>query len=577
MIECSTSMAYNKERKKALGAFFTPQILSDLLAKLLFPLCKATDGSTITALDPATGDGILLESLERLAQKHKIDINLIGIDIDRTAINGSKKRFEESRSKCTLINTDAIYPLGYSSPQKGWNALIKKHIPNGIDLIISNPPWGADISRYISLSRDFKTATGQFDIYDLFVETIITNLRQDGVYGIIIPDSIYCQEHLKIREMLLSNTSVLGIVRLGEGFFLGVNFAVSIIYGRKKLCSKYDVMCSHISNLEKKAILSGEVDIYTLVKKKAIKVPAKQMITADYSFTIDINREDVLILRKLKRNDTIKTYASCQRGVELSKKGIIIQCSHCGKWFPMPRKKKESTICPHCTTEVVAANANQSCIITNKREKNCVPLIAGEDIGRFSVYINRYIRQGIQGINYKSSALYQGPKVVVRKTGVGITAGIDYNNSLTNQVVYIFKPKKNVHPLITTEVIAAILCSRLITYVIIKEKGSIGWTSNPYLSQKDVNTLPFPNLDFQNSQTVTALNRITELVRDNFKSKKELSNEVDAEIERNIAFLYNIGNKEYEVIFNTISKVEQMIPFRRLLHINSRDIFQYGI
>ena len=222
-IQCNTSMvdllSNNKERKKALGAFYTPQVLSDLLAKLLVPLCEKTNDSHITALDPATGDGILLESFEKIAKKHKIGIKLIGIDIDKRAINSSKKRFEGCESEYVFINTDALYPLDNSIPSKGWDALIKKYFPDGIDLIVSNPPWGADISNYASLHHDFKTAIGQFDIYDLFIETIIENLRQDGIYGIIVPDSIYCQEHKKIREILLTRTTVKGIIRLGEGFF----------------------------------------------------------------------------------------------------------------------------------------------------------------------------------------------------------------------------------------------------------------------------------------------------------------------------------------------------------------------
>ena len=574
MIDLSSN---SKERKKALGAFYTPQILSDLLAKLLVPLCKKIDDSLITALDPAAGDGILLESLEGRAKTQKKDIKLIGIDIDKGAINSSKNRFEGSDSECVFINTDALYPLGNSIPSNGWDVLIQKYIPNGIDLIVSNPPWGADISHYISLSHDFKTATGQFDIYDLFIETIIDNLRQDGVYGIIVPDSIYCQEHKKVREILLTNTTIKGIVRLGEGFFPNVNFAVSIIYGIKKSDTSYNVLCSHISNTEKKAILSGKADIYTIVKEKSIKVPAKQMIASGFSFIVDVGQEDLPILNKLKKYDTIKMYTSCQRGVELSKKGGVLQCPKCENWFPMPRSKKLVTICPHCKADVVTASANHTSIVTTIKEKDCVSLIAGEDIGRFTVSSNRYIRQGLRGINYKSCDLYQGPKVLVRKTGVGITAGIDYNNSLTNQVVYIVKPKEAVHPSVTAEVIAAILCSRLTTYIIIKRKGSIGWTSNPYLSQQDVNALPFPKLDFQNSQTTTALNRITELVRSNYKKGKELSIEADAEIERNIAFLYNLDYKEYKTIFKTIGQVEQMIPFRRLLNINSDYIFQNGI
>lgn len=569
-------MTYTKEKKKTLGAYYTPQILSDLLARLILPLCKTSRNSSITALDPATGDSILLESFEKNALKKNMDVSLVGIDVDKNAVIKSKKKFEHN-TKCKFINTDALYPLGYSNPSKGWNALIRKYIPNGIDLIISNPPWGADIGRYGTLSRDFKTATGQFDIYDLFIETIIENLSQNGAYGVIVPDSIYCQEHKKAREILLTNTTVRGIIRLGEGFFPDVNFAVSIIYGIKKPISRHDVLCSHISNSQKKEILSGKADIYTLVRKMAIKIPVRQMIATDFSFTIDVSQVDLHIIKKLKAYDTIKTYTSCQRGVELSKKGIVIQCPKCGEWFPKPNNKKEGVTCPHCKADVVIANAKYSCIVTTRKEKNSVPLIVGEDIGRFYVSSNRYITNGLQGINYKSKALYQGPKVLVRKTGVGITAGIDYNNNLVNQVVYIVKPQSSVHPLITTEVIAAILCSRLITYVIIKEKGSIGWTSNPYLSQKDVNELPFPRLDFKNCQTKSALNRITVLVKEYIEKGKELSNEADAEIEKNIAVLYNLGYKEYETIFRTISQVEQMLPFRRLLNISTEDIFQDGI
>lgn len=572
-----SGMEYDKEQKKALGAYYTPQVLSDLLARLLVPLCKVASTSSITVLDPATGDSILLESFDKFAQKKKIDVSLVGIDIDKVAVNNSRKKFEHNKSKCKFIHTDALYPLGKSTPTSGWNALIRKDIPNGIDLIVSNPPWGANMDHYVSLSRDFKTATGQYDIYDLFIEAIIANLKQNGIYGIIVPDSIYCQEHRTVREMLLTNTTIKGIIRLGEGFFPDVNFSVSIIYGIKKPSLKYDILCSHISNSEKKAILSGKADIYTVVRKKAIQVPAKQMITTDYSFTVDVSKVDLPIIQKLNKCDTVSTYTSCQRGVELSKKGIVLQCPECGKWFPMPRSKKKKITCPHCTAEIVIAKASHACIITNRKEKKCVPMIAGEDIDRFSVSTNRYIRQGLKGINYKSSVLYKGPKVLVRKTGVGITAGIDYNDSLTNQVVYIVKPKDSTHSLITAEVITAILCSRLITYVIIKRKGSIGWTSNPYLSQKDVNSLPFPRLSFRKRQTVTALNRLTEIVRENLKKGKVLSNEADAEIERNVAVLYNICSKEYETIFKTIEQVEQMIPFRRLLNIRTEDIFQNGV
>ena len=84
-------MEYNKDQKKALGAFYTPQVLSDLLARLLAPLCKVASGNSLSVLDPATGDSILLESFEKFAQKKKIDVSLVGIDVDKTAVNNCLK------------------------------------------------------------------------------------------------------------------------------------------------------------------------------------------------------------------------------------------------------------------------------------------------------------------------------------------------------------------------------------------------------------------------------------------------------------------------------------------------------
>ena len=570
-------MTYSKEKKKALGAFYTPQILSDLVARLLMPLCNVSKKSLIAALDPATGDSILLQSLMREIKKKGIDFKLIGIDTDRTAINRSKKIFKEYQDKVAFINTDALYPLACTVPSNGWKKLFRKFLPNGIDLIVSNPPWGVDLGHYTNLSRDFRTAVGQFDIYDMFIETIISNLKDDGVYGLIIPDSIYCQEHQKIRELLLTETAIKGIVRLGEGFFPEVNFAVSIIYGVKKHSVRHNVLCSHLTNSDRKRILSGVLDIYHVVKDKSKKVPAKQMISSNYCFIVDVSESDATILQKLRKCDTFNYYTSCQRGIELSKKGVVIQCSHCGKWFPVPRKKEDSSFCPHCNSNVIISKAEHKNIITNRKETNSTPLLVGEDIGRYYVTTGRYIKNNIKGIKYKSRSLYEGTKVVVRKTGVGITAGIDYKNSFTNQVVYIIKPKTSVNALITPEVITAILCSRLITYVIIKEKGSIGWTSNPYLSQKDVCSLPFPILDFDDDKTVNTLIRITELVKQNSQNRKDIPKAVDAEIEKNIAYLYHVEKAEYNTILDTIGKVEPMIPFSRLLNINSEDIFQYGI
>lgn len=62
---------------------------------------------------------------------------------------------------------------------------------------------------------------------------------------------------------------------------------------------------------------------------------------------------------------------------------------------------------------------------------------------RYTCGTNHYIEKAVQGINYKADSLYSSPKLLVRKTGLGIYAAIDYSHEKTIQTVYILKYKKD--------------------------------------------------------------------------------------------------------------------------------------
>ena len=89
--------------------------------------------------------------------------------------------------------------------------------------------------------------------------------------------------------------------------------------------------------------------------------------------------------------------------------------------------------------------------------------------------------------------------------------------------------------------------------------------------------LPFPKLDYNDERTISALKRITELVRENAQRNNCISLAVDAEIECLIAYLYHMSIEDYRIIMDSISQVEQMIPFKRLLNVKLSDIFSNGI
>ncbi|MFC2772870.1 MAG: N-6 DNA methylase [Segatella oris] len=571
---------YSLERQKSLGAFYTPPTLANYLAKVTLSLAKLDKAKKYFVLDPATGESALLHAFLSESKKKGVQTCYVGIDIEKTAIQRSNKSFSSNDINNSFIQCDALYPYSGKKTAEGWTMLAKKYFPNGIDFIVSNPPWGADKSSYIQLSSDFLTAIGQFDIYDLFIELCVNNLNVDGCFGLIVPDSIYSEEHKPIREFLLKNAEIKQIVRLGEGIFPDINIAVSLIFGVKKVCNnRHNVLCAHLSNDIKKKVIKGEISLEKAIKLSSCKISSKLMVDNNYAFFTDITTNDSNLTHFLNNCQKIGDVTSSQRGIELSKKGIILKCPICQKWLPEPKGKENKDIkCPHCKYIGTKSSFLSMGIISTKVSKGYKKIIVGEDVYRFRTNAKQYIKIGVQGINYKDAQLYQGSKILVRKTGVGITAGIDYDNSLTNQVVYIIKRRNDIDPIISNEVILAVLNSRITTYFIIKTMGSNGWKTHAYLSQASVASLPFPNIDVNNAETRDCLMHLTDLVKNNARvSSDNFSIDADAKIERIVAKLFGINQSDYEVIYKAINEVQQMIPFRRLLRITAKDIFNNGI
>lgn len=570
---------YGKGKKKYLGAFYTPKFLADYLAKVTFSLYKLEKyKDQYSVLDPATGDSALLFAFSENVKKKKYKSLLFGIDIEKEAIERSKKYCAEKGLDAVLYQMDALFPLINKTSKEGWKILLDNALPNGIDFIVSNPPWGTSKEQYENLKSEFISATGQFDIYDLFIELSIKILNNNGCFGFIVPDSIYCEEHTPIRKFLLENTTIKRIVRLGEGIFPDINIAVSLIFGIKKKSQNTKVLCSHLSNELKINVLRSNITIEDAVDRCVTKISQRYMIDNDYEFLTDVKTIDNDLISLLNHTDKVGDVVQINRGVELSKKGIVLKCGVCGKYFPKPRDNKKETIrCPHCNSLSPINKLEEKKIVTESASRNTKRLIVGEDIFRYNTRSKSYIETGIQGMNYKDESIYTDSKILVRKTGVGITVGMDYYNCMTNQVVYILRRKKSVISSITNEVVLAVLNSRIITYYIIKTLGSNGWKSNAYLTQKNVLQLPFPLIN-GDAKTMEILSRITLLVKDNIKINAPLFPiQIDAEIEYLVSSLFGLSEMDYDVIFKAINEVQQMIPFRRLLTITKEDIFRNGI
>ncbi len=582
-IDINPITSYSKEGQKANGVFYTPLFLAQYLAKKVIKYA-ADLNNTSTVLDPACGDSALLRSFALEYSKNQINHfpSIFGIDKDLNAVLSSTSKFADDSLELfdsKFTNKDALFPVLGNKSNEGWQELQHEWgIANGFDVVLSNPPWGASLDVYdnLALNFNFTLAKGQFDIYDLFVEAILNQLNEGGIYGLILPDSIFGQEHTNLRKLLSKNTSIHLIARLGEKIFPEINRACVVIVGRNtKPNESHQVDCFRLTSNYKKKVITNELTLENVEKKFLHQVPQSRFRKNENClFDIDLKTDERTIFDRIQKESLpLKTYIKSTRGAEISKKGIVYQCPNCNLWMPYPKSKTPK--CNNCKSALSLENADTEKIIFNHNGIGNVKLKVGEDLFRFTSISKSWINTLKKGINYKKMGIYEGDKILVRKTGVGITASMDYENAITNQVVYILKLNPFFETKLSLEFVLAILNSRVITYYLIKKYGENEWRSHPYLTQTMVGNLPFPKIDLKDEAIQKTIHQITELVRNEVIDSKEknISLKIDLQIEKIVAQLFGLDKDDYKTIFETLTSSEQLIPIKRLLNCSVNDIF----
>ena len=118
---------------------------------------------------------------------------------------------------------ESIPLLTFNKPHdQGWDQ-VRTRLKNidVIDAVIANPPWGANIASYKGLAKQssFAVNRGQVDSSDLFIESALRIVKDNVYIAFIIPDSIFAQDRVNLREFILRNTTIKFIGRFGEKLF----------------------------------------------------------------------------------------------------------------------------------------------------------------------------------------------------------------------------------------------------------------------------------------------------------------------------------------------------------------------
>jgi adenine-specific DNA-methyltransferase len=536
-----------------------------------------------SVIDPACGDASLLVAFERALNKiinirfneyKKITNDKLqffneqpvtfGFDIDYDAVISASDKLSgyltDFPRKSKIVQADCILPVDGKPHYEGWKVLLDRVSSfNSFSALIANPPWGASLnySREYLRENGYTLAQGQFDIYDLFIELSLKLVEKNGILAFILPDSIFLPEHQRLRKLLLENTQIKMISRLGEGFFPKVYRAcVVMILENAKPTKKTITTCVRLNKSIRDAILNESVDLADA--EKLLGHPVKQSRfynDLEYRFDIDVKVDEENLLNKIENNPIDWNELTTGRGVEISKKGLIIVCSECNYARPKPRKKVDTAYCNNCGHLInLKEQQINSHIVSKVYNKDWIQFVVGEDVKRYSIEPKHYIKPSVLGINYKQNENIQLPKIVIRKTGVGINATLDNTGYLTSQTVFHFSIEGSCKDVFSHEYLLGVLNSRVMLYYYLKKYGDNEWKSHAYITQKIIKQLPIPKIDENNIKQAQAIHNAVKKIID----LNKYSFGLDFEIERLVAGLYDLDEYETTVVNQTIKSAQQL-------------------
>lgn len=543
-----------------LGEVYTPDKLSDFVSMIIMnEYFKNSNRESLVVLDPACGDGSLLNGLQKNINEVKGNINHIefhGCDINSKSIDIAKKRFkDQSKIDFKWFVMDSIIPKKDESYIDGWMSKTNKKY----DVIVTNPPWGADLihSKSELQSAGYINTSGQIDSYYLFVEICYNLLKEDGICLMILPDSIFGQEAMDIREYLVKNTQIKLISRLGEKIFNGINRATSLImFTKNKSLDESNVTCFRLDSDSRNKYLKDELTLHEAYEKNNHAVLQSRFLNnSNYEFDIDTKDTEIKLLDKIKSlSIDWDEYFKCGRGVEISKNGDVVRCTHCGNWQGISKiqYKKGNKKCNKCNNSTTINEINTDIIVSKDNNiEDGTKFLVGENIKRFEINGNRYLKMGYEGINYKDEDVYKLKKLLIRKTGLGINGVIDYTGSVISQTIYYYILKQENE--FDLEYVLGVLNSRVLFYYYLKKYGENEWKSHPYLTHTIIKDLPIKKVSNENKKVAI---KISNLVK---KMLKEgYSATLDKEIEKLVMKLYEINDEEKKIIIDEINTLPDL-------------------
>ena len=322
-----THVEEKRTKRKSQGIYYTPTFVTKYIVQQTVGKYLDEQGYNPShpprVLDMACGSGsFLIEAFDVIddfvakqrghAQKGEVDFYdrlrqlevlqncIFGVDKDKQAVEVARLnlllRALHSREKLPMLENiahgDSLRPETF---EVNFPQIIKEGV---FDVIIGNPPYvriqTLDKAEVEFFNQNFEAATGNYDLYVLFVERALQLLKPGGVMGFILPNKFMQVDYGEgLRKLLSENQYVEQIVDFKSfQVFEGATTYTCLLFLRKKQNPSFSLIVP-ISPDEK------SVDIFNV---QAAEVPASVLTTKAWTLS---DKSSSGLLEKIKNSNTI--------------------------------------------------------------------------------------------------------------------------------------------------------------------------------------------------------------------------------------------------------------------------------
>lgn len=393
-------------------------------------------------------------------------------------------------------------------------------IIGGFDILIANPPYGADIDDFIKLFERLypKTSKGFKDIYKYFFDCSLSKLTSNnGVLCFITPNTYFLQPRYGDLRKFLLEYNIVCLINLGEDVFDAVvPTAISMVKGNRY--NAYNqIKFSDISDASK---YPGAIELlnFKLTEQKMFLETPNNIFTEN----IRINKEGEEFLENvLDMKDGGFKYQRINVG--LSQKGNNDLAE---RLFYAGKKRKQSDI-----KIMIGKDINQNGFILSPKEE------------RFLVGNYESILRDNEIVYYNKELMRAPIKIIWRQTAPYFIGCVLKNDTMFGNTIQGGVIKDKFTKIISPYYLLGLLNSKLLRALYsnaVKETGRVF----PQVKLEKLRPLPIKIIDKQAQQPVIAVVEKIIAKMDEEADVSKLMNQLDQMVYN----LYALSKEEIDII-----------------------------